>query len=369
MIAGPSLQTIDHALRGGAIVLLLLIAALLLRDHARARAARLGWAFAVGVAAYAVCSSPEFALDAKPWHAPILVLCFGNSLVFWLFARALFDDAFTHRWWHLAAWVALASIGLVQIFVLSKSPLAQIVGIGLTLASLSFAALAVGQTLAGWRTDLIEGRRHLRVFVVGGVAGYVVLIAAVELALRGGPTPALASVANATGLVAMSAVIAWPLLRVGGDDLFPAPLALPRNSLAASKPPSDGGGEAPSPEPIKALERLMASDRVYREENLTIGRLALKLGIPEYRLRRLINQGLGYRNFNAFVNHYRIEEAKAALSDLTQTEVPVLTIAMDCGFQSLGPFNRAFKAETGLTPTEYRRAKLVPRVPVTPCPS
>src|SRR5262249_15939119 len=87
MIAGPSLQTIDHALRGGAIVLLLLIAALLLRDHARARAARLGWAFAVGVAAYAVCSSPEFALDAKPWHAPILVLCFGNSLVFWLFAR------------------------------------------------------------------------------------------------------------------------------------------------------------------------------------------------------------------------------------------------------------------------------------------
>jgi AraC-like DNA-binding protein len=35
--------------------------------------------------------------------------------------------------------------------------------------------------------------------------------------------------------------------------------------------------------------------------------------------------------------------------------VPVLTIAMDSGFQSLGPFNRAFKADTGLTPTEYRR--------------
>jgi len=35
--------------------------------------------------------------------------------------------------------------------------------------------------------------------------------------------------------------------------------------------------------------------------------------------------------------------------------VPVITIAMDAGFQSLGPFNRAFKATTGVTPTEYRR--------------
>ena len=40
-----------------------------------------------------------------------------------------------------------------------------------------------------------------------------------------------------------------------------------------------------------------------------------------------------------------------------QAEVPVITIAMDAGFQSLGPFNRAFKATTGVTPTEYRRLK------------
>ena len=64
---------------------------------------------------------------------------------------------------------------------------------------------------------------------------------------------------------------------------------------------------------------------------------------------------LGYRNFNVFLNNHRIEEAKAALSDPTQAEVPVITIAMDAGFQSLGPFNRAFKATTGVTPTEYRR--------------
>ena len=82
-----------------------------------------------------------------------------------------------------------------------------------------------------------------------------------------------------------------------------------------------------------------------------------QLAIPEYKLRRLINQRLGYRNFNVFLNEHRIAEAKAALADPSQAEVPVITIAMDAGFQSLGPFNRAFKATTGVTPTEYRRLK------------
>ena len=101
--------------------------------------------------------------------------------------------------------------------------------------------------------------------------------------------------------------------------------------------------------------RLMAGERIYRHEGITIGTLATKLAVPEYRLRRLINQQLGYRNFNVFLNNHRIEEAKAALADPSQAEVPVITIAMDAGFQSLGPFNRAFKATTGVTPTEYRR--------------
>ena len=48
-------------------------------------------------------------------------------------------------------------------------------------------------------------------------------------------------------------------------------------------------------------------------------------------------------------------EAMAALADPGQAEVPILTIALDSGFQSIGPFNRAFKAQTGVTPTAYRK--------------
>jgi AraC-like DNA-binding protein len=214
----------------------------------------------------------------------------------------------------------------------------------------------------GWRADLIEGRRLLRVFVVGGTAGYIAIIGTVELALRGGPPPAIASAANAAGLVAMASVIAWLLFRVAGDGLFPEPRA--GSAKAAGAAPvigdvlQDAGREAPDPKALHSLERVMTSECIYRQEGLTIGVLALKLGLPEYKLRQLINQGLGYRNFNTYLNHYRIEEAKAALADAAQAEVPVLTIAMDAGFQSLNPFNRAFKAATGLTPTEYRRSKL-----------
>jgi AraC-like DNA-binding protein len=149
----------------------------------------------------------------------------------------------------------------------------------------------------------------------------------------------------------MSAVIAWSVLRSAGEDLFPGP------SVAADAPQTPVRGE-PDGRLLRDLERLMTVERVYRLESLTIGSLSSTLGVPEYRLRRTINQGLGYRNFPAFLNRYRLEDAKAALADPAQSGVPVLTIAMDAGFQSLPPFNRAFKAETGLTPTQYRRLNL-----------
>ena len=58
------------------------------------------------------------------------------------------------------------------------------------------------------------------------------------------------------------------------------------------------------------------------------------------------------------MNGYRLAEAEAALSDPAQAAVSILTIALDAGFGSIGPFNRAFKAETGVTPSEYRRLAL-----------
>ncbi len=102
------------------------------------------------------------------------------------------------------------------------------------------------------------------------------------------------------------------------------------------------------------LNRLMQDERLYRMQNLRISTLALKLQIPEHRLRVLLNHHLGFRNFSAFVAQWRLAEAKEALNDPEQFSVPISTIAIDSGFQSLAPFNRAFKNDTGMTPSEFR---------------
>jgi AraC-like DNA-binding protein len=105
----------------------------------------------------------------------------------------------------------------------------------------------------------------------------------------------------------------------------------------------------------RTLEKLMTQEEAWRQENLSVTDLAAKVGVPEYRLRKLINGRLGHRNFAAFVNAHRIEAAKARLSDPVNSRIAVSQIAFDLGFSSLGPFNRAFKEAVGQTPTQWRR--------------
>jgi AraC-like DNA-binding protein len=349
------LLAFNLGLRGAIVALSLLAAALLLRDHPRSLAARLGALLSAGTAAYAVSSAPGFGSPALAW--PLLALAGGNQLVFWLLARALFSDGFVLRWWHGLAWATLAGTVLVICYVLMPRDVAraQMLGASHSFVNLALTALALLQALATWRSDLVEGRRRLRIFVVGVAGVYGLVNAAVQVAVPPVDMPALANVVNAAGLLLAVVVIVWPLLRVTGGELFvverQAAEGVPAVPQAIdTKPPA-----SPDPADVAALERLMRTEHVYREEGLTIGALAARLGVPEYKLRRLINQGLGYRNFNAYLNHYRLDHAKAALADPAQADVPVLEIAMDAGFQSLGPFNRAFKADTGVTPSEFRQ--------------
>jgi AraC-like DNA-binding protein len=106
---------------------------------------------------------------------------------------------------------------------------------------------------------------------------------------------------------------------------------------------------------INELKRLMGEEKIYCEEGLTIRRLAVRLDIKEYRLRRLINSHLGFRNFNGFLNQYRIQEVARQLVGPKTRHLPVLSIALDNGYRSLSPFNKAFKEIMGVTPTEFRK--------------
>lgn len=113
----------------------------------------------------------------------------------------------------------------------------------------------------------------------------------------------------------------------------------------------------PSPKPINAalveqIQHAMRVERLYRRESLTVAELARAIGSQEYLVRRAINGDLGHRNFNDFLHTLRLGEAAPRL--LSQPGLPILTIALDVGYGSIGPFNRAFRARFGMTPSEYR---------------
>jgi AraC-like DNA-binding protein len=349
------LPTVDIALRAGTVALLLVLAVSLFRGFGTVLAGRLAAAFALGSAAHAVSYSIGATSPVSLLHAPLIALSTGNVVVFWLFTRALFDDGFKLHAWHGLVWAAVAAFSFVNCLWIAPAPGGnlRISIIAINLLALGFIALAVVQTIASWSSDLVEGRRRIRAFIIVAAALYGGVNAILQMLWSAGEAAGTANTVNSAVLAAIVATISWLMMRVDGADLFPVAAEI---AAAADVPnPSAAFEHSNDQKLVDALMRLMADERIYRHDNVTIGALASRLKIPEYRLRRLINQRLGYRNFNVFLNNHRIEEAKAALADPTQAEVPVITIAMDAGFQSLGPFNRAFKATTGVTPTEYRR--------------
>ena len=229
------------------------------------------------------------------------------------------------------------------------------------LVTLLSSLLGIWHALAGRAMDLVEGRRRLRVRVCGCDRAVRGADRRVGLALARRPVGGAAQSRQCGRFDGASSSCSRCWARCHRASRHGACRG-PRAGRTPSPPtlicriaPSPTGADAAL---LAALRKLIDHDKVYREPDLSVASLAHKLDIPEHRLRRLINRQLGHRNFSAFVNGYRLAEAETALGDPAQAAVPILTIALDAGFGSIGPFNRAFKAHTGLTPTEYRRARL-----------
>lgn len=409
---------IDAALRGALIALLALLAASFWRDRRLLPAARVGCLLALGLCDYAITTAPGFTSGLPlAVRVPMMAISNGNPVLFWLFARVLLDDDFrlgrgplaggraggtkgaAGVWAAWAAWGVLALLGALGCGLppgALRTTLGPVISLVLGISPLVFGGLVIVATLRQWRGDLVEQRRRLRAFIViGGTAYLLASTIARVVGTDDGRFAATASLIDIVALGAIVAVIAGRLLRLGPSELFRATpyqaLAVgdsraggkdgvegsaaddadtPATCATAEHAPPDESREATASadalpptdtsDPAQALlaqrlAHLMDEERAYRDEDLSITRLATRLAVPEYRLRRLINQRLGHRNFSAYVNQYRLAEAMAALADPGRASLPVLTIALEAGFQSIGPFNRAFKAHTGLTPTEFRR--------------
>ena len=94
--------------------------------------------------------------------------------------------------------------------------------------------------------------------------------------------------------------------------------------------------------------------QIFLDAEIKVAGLAQLIGEQEYKVTQCITGDLQFRNFNHMVNTYRIAHAQTLLANPACADSSILTIAMESWFNSLGPFNRAFKALVGKTPSEYR---------------
>jgi AraC-like DNA-binding protein len=365
---------LDFFFRSGNAAMLLLLAFILYRESQHKPSLVLGSVFSLCLASiYVFTITVEWGWTAL--EAPLNLLGLAAPFVFWLLAKSLFEDTFRWRWQYLGVYLLYMAAaiaghyltfgdfrGIVHWFLRTEISHRGAWLVPFLVMHTALVAMALFAAARDWRTDLVESRRRARMFsvVVGGIV--IVLINAKEFYQLGTARSSTADVISSGAFFLLILAVCTRFMGLqAARPSDPAPEIFPSALPEDADLPGAGKGVLV----IEELGRLMEEDKVFREEGFTIRSLADKLGVKEYRLRRLINGHLGYRNFNSFLNEYRIREVARLLVGPDTRHLPVLTIALDMGYRSLSPFNKAFKEIKGMTPTEYRSLHL-PRGPETP---
>ncbi|MEL7108215.1 MAG: helix-turn-helix transcriptional regulator [Pseudomonadota bacterium] len=350
----------DVTFRFATITILLMIAALSLRDSRHLLQGRLAAALCISLASMLAHTLPAALERPFAWQATAWLLHTVNITMLWLFGLSLMIDGFKIRPIHWAMVIGhVAILGVLQAALMTNTPLPEfwlvVVNRGIQLGVL---AHLFWTAIKDYRDDLVEGRRRTRVwFMLAGSVAALVIVGgetAQYFATGAAPDPEWFKIARVLIIFPITLFAVHWFLRLQPEQfLFESvqPTVVPEPEIA----PKDHATHT-------RLVAAMEDQRLYREQGLGIGDLAAKLNVPEHQLRALINKGLGYRNFAAFLNQYRLAEAKAALADPEQARTPILTIAMDVGYASLATFNRAFKSEEGTTPSAFRTEALAEAV-------
>ncbi len=297
-------------------------------------------------------------LSPKEMHSFIwwVGLIGGSSLpgVFWLVSLSVFGDhVVLKRWQYFVASLTLlipllsAIIQLVAgVNIKDDAQLYGFIKYGAMLLELILITHALITALTYWRDDLVQERRYIRGGVITLSAFYIFLVIIIEQIFR----------IEWSFLVTVKAVFMAGLITGINFFLF----NLRESSLfetVKNKVEVRPIEKAVSPE-LARIVSTMENEKLYQQEGITISGFARHLSIHEYKLRSLINGEMNYRNFNDFLNFYRIKEVTEKLANAQFSSIPVLTFALESGFRSLSSFNKAFKGTHGITPTEYRKKAL-----------
>jgi AraC-like DNA-binding protein/small neutral amino acid transporter SnatA (MarC family) len=100
------------------------------------------------------------------------------------------------------------------------------------------------------------------------------------------------------------------------------------------------------------IENIMQKDKLFLNSELTLSELSDKLNSHNSLISNVINTAF-QKNFNDFVNEFRVNIFKEKINDPKLKHLTLLAIAFDCGFNSKSTFNRAVKKATGQMPSDF----------------
>ena len=217
-----------------------------------------------------------------------------------------------------------------------------------SLVCISVIAMVFVEALSGYGPNLpVQERRFRKIYV--GMFGAMIVLA---LVWAGNSSETTIGAEWVDGIVALSAGACVVGARLAVAYRQRHPLLAP----TAKKPPvkSAPAPGAMDPRLGERIRGALEDEMRFATPDFKVADLAAAVGEQEYKVSQCITGLLGYRNFNHLINARRIEHAKLMLMAPEHRETPILSIAFDCGFGSIGPFNRAFKQEVGLTPRQFR---------------
>lgn len=344
--------TDSEVFRFAAAAVLALLASALVRDHTRDRSAWASVAFIVCVVGHLI--TPLLIRGGAPAVLihPILFLAIAAPFAFWLLAQVHFGDDFQLGPVHFVMLLALVGAGYLSWLVtaegvLTAGPFApahhRFWSLLPRILSLAIVMHALLRVYVGAGSDLLLPRLKARYLLLVAAGTYIVVELLGEALISGTAAEPLADQVHSTAVLIVVWAVSLLSLRAAPEILRPARAALDEPAL--------------DPALAERLRQLIEVDEVFKEEGLSIVSLAERLGAQEYKLRQLINAQLGFKNFNAFLNRFRVAAAEKLLTDPGKAHLGVAEVAYQVGYRSLGTFNRAFKELTGRTPTDYRTSR------------
>ncbi|MGQ8365359.1 helix-turn-helix transcriptional regulator [Glaciecola sp. 1036] len=332
---------IDAFFRFTGIGLLVLIVILAIRDLSWSRRLALLLLTNTSLVFHFLATAP--APIALPTDIGSL-LRLGNILMLpsvWLLLLSLFQKDFRITYWHITAYLTLSLAMLAERFVFLGwlQDLPDFWAVLVNLISLLMVAHMLATIVLGRHDDLLEKRRQSRL--------YVTLVICLCATL----TIVLGSIVLHEYQDSVSILSLWPAILCMALWIF----HINPQSFAFAEPvPEIKEMSVKDQQLFDQLQEIMTEQKAYLDSKLTIDALAKRLAVSDSRLRNFIQQHSQCTNFSSYLNTFRIQAVQRALKDPEKEHLPILTLALDHGFNSLPPFNRAFKKHTGMTPSQYR---------------